>query len=93
MKFIYPAIISKTENGTYKAEFPDLSCCTAEGPTLEEAVDEANAAMYDWIYLELSEDGTLPPISDVQDLQRHLTADQEVRNICVNVVLTDGYDE
>lgn len=93
MKFIYPAIISKTEKGTFKAVFPDLDCCVAEGPTLEETVDEANAAMYDWIYLELSEEGMLPPISDVQDLKAHLNPGEEIRNICVNVVLTDGYDE
>lgn len=93
MKFIYPAILSKTDDGRYEASFPDLACCEASGDTLEDAVDAANAAMYDWIYLELSEEGTLPPISDEQDLRRHLQADQVIRNICVNVVLTDGWDE
>lgn len=93
MKFIYPAIISKTDEGSYKAAFPDLSCCEASGDTLEETVDAANAAMYDWIYLELSEEGTLPPVSDEQDLRRHLQPDEVIRNICVNVVLTDGWDE
>jgi hypothetical protein len=49
--------------------------------------------MYDWIYLELSEDGTLPPISDEHDLRQHLQEGETIRNICVNVVLTDGWDE
>jgi predicted RNase H-like HicB family nuclease len=93
MKFIYPAIIAKTPSGQFKATFPDLSCCEATADTLEETVDAANAAMYDWIYLELSEDGTLPPISDESDLRKHLQSDEVIRNICVNVVLTDGWDE
>jgi predicted RNase H-like HicB family nuclease len=93
MKFIYPAIIGKKEDGSFEATFPDLDCCMAQGSSLEETVDAANAAMYDWIYLELSEDGTLPPISDLQDLSHHLKDGEVVRNICVNVVLTDGYDE
>ena len=28
MKFIYPAIFSKTTEGTFEARFPDLECCT-----------------------------------------------------------------
>ena len=31
MKFIYPAIFSKTTEGTFEARFPDLECCTATG--------------------------------------------------------------
>jgi predicted RNase H-like HicB family nuclease len=93
MKFIYPAIIKPTESGCFQATFPDLACCEATGETLEETVDAANAAMYDWIYLELSEDGTLPPISDEHDLRQHLLEGETIRNICVNVVLTDGWDE
>lgn len=91
MKFIYPAIFKKTESGSYTATFPDLTCCQAEGETLEEAVDNANEAAYDWIYLELSEDGQLPHITDINDLV--LSDDEVVRNICVNVRLTDGWDE
>lgn len=42
MKFIYPAIFQKQKNGAYTGHFPDLEGCTAEGDTLEEAVDNAN---------------------------------------------------
>ena len=78
MKFIYPAIIQKTPSGTFRAVFPDLACCEAQGDTLEE--------------LELSEEGAhLPPVSDVADLK--LTEGEVVRNICVNVRLSDGWDE
>ncbi len=92
MKFIYPAIIQKTPSGTFRAVFPDLACCEAQGDTLEEAVDAANEAAYNWIELELSEEGAhLPPVSDVSDLK--LSEGETVRNICVNVRLSDGWDE
>ena len=69
MKFIYPAVFRKTETGTYKGFFPDLECCYAEGDTLDEAVERANEAAYDWISLELSEDdGELPSVSDKEDM-------------------------
>lgn len=92
MKFIYPAIFRKTESGTFKAFFPDLECCYAEGDTLDEAIDNANAAAYDWLSLELSEeDGLLPSISDENDMP--LQKGDIVRNIVVNIRFTDGWDE
>ena len=44
MKFIYPAVFRKTENGTYHGFFPDLECCYADGDTLDDAIDNANEA-------------------------------------------------
>lgn len=92
MRFIYPAVFHKTENGNYQAHFPDLDCCYAEGDTLEEAVDNANEAAYNWLYAELmEEDWDLPSISDESDL--HLEEGDVVRNIAVTIRLTDGWDE
>ena len=91
MKFIYPAVIRKTEEGKFQASFPDLECCYAVGDTLEEAVDNANEAAYDWLYLEISEDGDLPPVSDLHDID--LQEGEEVRNIAVNIRFTEGWDE
>ena len=69
MKFIYPAVFRKNEDGRYKAFFPDLACCEAEGDTLDDAIDNANEAAYNWIYAEVMEDEMdLPPISDESDL-------------------------
>ena len=53
MKFIYPAIFHKNAFGKYHAFFPDLDCCEAEGDTLDDAIDHANEAAYNWIYSEL----------------------------------------
>lgn len=91
MKFIYPAVFRKTESGKYEAFFPDLECCYAEGDTLDEAIDNANAAAYDWIYAELEEEGQLPFISDEIDIERK--EGDIIRNISVNIRFTDGWDE
>lgn len=92
MKFIYPAVFHKTENNTIHAYFPDLACCEADGATLDEAIEKANDALFDWITLELSEDEViLPPISDPDDLT--LEEGDIVRNISVNIRFYDGWDE
>ena len=91
MKFIYPAVFSNTETGTYHAYFPDLEDCFAQGDTLDEATDNANEAAAGWITLELEENLPLPAVSDERDLQ--LQEGEIVRNICVNIRLTDGWDE
>ena len=92
MKFIYPAVFLKTVNGTYKGFFPDLEDCFGEGETLDEAIEEANAAAYNWISLELDEDDCqLPPVSDADDLE--LEKGDIVRNISVNIRFYEGWDE
>lgn len=91
MKFIYPAVFRKTEDGSFQGFFPDLESCYAKGDTLEEAVDNANEAAYDWISLELEEDGPLPPITDISDIP--LQEGDIVRNICINIRFMEGWDE
>lgn len=92
MKFIYPAVFRKNEEGRFKAFFPDLACCEAEGDTLDEAMDKAAEAAYNWIYAELDEDDIdLPAISDEEDIE--LLEGDVVRNILVNIRMFDGWDE
>lgn len=43
----------QNRRGTYKGFFPDLAECYGEGETLDEAIEEANEAAYNWISLEL----------------------------------------
>ena len=84
MKFIYPAVFRKNEEGRYKAFFPDH--------TLDDAIDNANEAAYNWIYAEVMEDEMdLPAISDESDLD--LLEGDIVRNIQVNIRMYDGWDE
>ena len=92
MKFIYPAVFRPTEDKKYNAFFPDLACCEAKGDTLDDAIENANAAAYDWIYTELREfEGKLPPVSEESDLD--LKEGDVVRNISVNIRFQDGWDE
>ena len=91
MKFIYPAILSKQEDGRYTAMVPDLEGCTASGDSLDEVMEEANAAVLTWITLELEEEASLPPVSDISDLV--LKENEFVRNVCVTYRMTDGWEE
>lgn len=92
MKFIYPAVFRKTKEGTYQGFFPDLEGCVGNGDTLDDAIEKANEAAFDWISLELSEDEpNLPSISDEGDLD--LQEGDVVRNISVNIRFYEGWDE
>ena len=92
MKFIYPAVFRRTADGAYEGRFPDLEDCTARGDTLDEALDNANEAAGEWIGVELmEEDSSLPPVSDIEDLE--LSPGEIVRNICVTVRFYEGWDE
>lgn len=92
MTLAYPVIIHKTPENTYTAVFPDLADCSASGDDLNECLENAYHAMYNWLYVELTEfDGHLPPISHPEDLK--LQDGDFVRNISAIMRLTDGYDE
>lgn len=45
MKYIYPAIFTKEEDGGYLVEFPDLPECYTDGDTLAEAFENAEDAL------------------------------------------------
>ena len=91
MKFIYPAVFRKNDNGKFYAFFPDLECCEATGGTLDDAIENANEAASQWLSLELEEGGDLPGISDAEDLA--LEEGDVVRNISVNIRFYEGWDE
>lgn len=92
MKFIYPAVFRKKEDGDYDAHFPDLECCEASGETLDDAIDNANEAARTWITVELEEEEPIfPHVSDLEDIE--LAEDEIVRNISVNIRFYEGWDE
>ncbi len=91
MKFVYPAVFHKTENGTYEGYFPDLACCYSKGDTLDDAIENANEAAYDWISLELEEGGHLPAITEICDIEKK--EGDIIRNISVNIRFYEGWDE
>ena len=93
MRFIYPAILRPLEGGHYAASVPDLDGCRAEGFSIDDCMEELNAAALDWITLELEEEGTLPPVSDPEDLTDLLKEGDFIRNVCVTYRALDGWEE
>lgn len=92
MKFFYPAVIEKMNNGTFHAVFPDLEQCEAFGDSLEDVLDRATDAAAAWIEVELQEeDPNLPSATDPADIPAG--PDRFIRNILVNYKFTDGWDE
>ena len=61
MTFTYPAVITphKDDDG-FHIVFPDLELCEGDGPDLEDALDDAREAAYNWLMLELEEGGEFP---------------------------------
>lgn len=70
MTFIYPAVFTPhKEDKGYHAFFPDLEGCEADGPDLEDAMENAKEAAYNWICVELEEEFVdLPEVSHEEDL-------------------------
>ena len=92
MKFIYPAVFRKNEDGGYHAFFPDLECCEAHGETLDDAIENANEACRTWITVQLEEDEpVMPYVSDIEDIE--VKGGDIVRNISVNIRFYQGWDE
>ncbi len=91
MKIIYPAVFSKNEDGSgYKAYFPDLDGCVAEGPELEDAADHAREAATDWILVEMDEGNDLPEVTHREDLK--LAEGEIVKYLTMTIQLVPGYE-
>ena len=70
MTFTYPAVITphKDDDG-FHIVFPDLELCEGDGPDLEDALDDAREAAYNWLMLELEEGGEFPAQSHEEDIE------------------------
>ena len=92
MTFIYPAVFTPHEDGKgYHAEFPDLEGCAADGPDLEDPIDNAKEAAYNWIFVELEEeDPQLPEVSHVEDME--IPEGSFVRQLMITVKLLPDND-
>lgn len=80
----------KKDGKGYDAYFPDLECCEAEGPDLEDAVENAREAAYNWISLELEEEGDLPAQTHIDDMS--LPEGSMVKQIMVRIKLLPDND-
>ena len=87
MTFTYPAVFTPHKNDKgYHVTFPDLQCCEADGPDLEDAVEHAREAAYNWLYLEIEEKTfEFPPQTHVEDIR--LEEGEFLKHIMVTVKL------
>lgn len=68
MKYAYPAIFTKEENGAYSVNFPDVPGCFTSGETLPEAIEMAEDALCLMLY-DMEEDGAaIPPPTDLENV-------------------------
>lgn len=92
MTFTYPAIFTPhKDDGGFHVVFPDLECCEADGPDLEDAVENARDAAYNWLWVELEEATyDFPPQSHYDDLT--LEPGAFLKNIMITVKLMRDND-
>ncbi len=91
MTFTYPAVFTPhKEDKGFHVVFPDLECCEADGPDLEDALDEAREAAYNWLSVELEEGGEFPAQTHGEDLD--LPEGSFVRQIMVRIKLLPDND-
>ena len=91
MTFTYPAVITphKDDDG-FHIVFPDLELCEGDGPDLEDALDDAREAAYNWLMLELEEGGEFPAQSHEEDIE--VPEGGFVRRIIVRIKLLPDSD-
>lgn len=92
MTFIYPAVFTPRGEGRgYHVRFPDLECCEAEGPDLEDAIENARDAAYNWLWAELEEEcPEFPMVTHQEDIP--LAPGEEVRQIMTVIRLLPDND-
>lgn len=78
---VYPAIIHE-EDGSYWAEFPDLSGCFTNGSTLEETMEMAQEALGLYLVSLIEHEQEIPAPSNIADIQ---TDDGQVTYVATNV--------
>lgn len=91
MTFTYPAVFTPhKEDKGYHVEFPDLECCEADGPDLEDAIEAARDAAYNWLSLEWEEGGDFPAQTHAEDMD--MAEGSFVRQIMVRLKLLPDND-
>ena len=81
MTFTYPAVFTPHKDGKgYHAVFPDL----------EDAIEDARDAAYNWLLVELEDGGDFPGQTHVEDMD--LPEGAVVKNIMVRIKLLPDND-
>lgn len=68
MKYAYPAIFTKEENG-YSIRFPDIECCYTSAPTPEDGIEMANDVLCLMLYDMEERGAAIPKPSSIKSIQ------------------------
>lgn len=91
MTLVYPAVFTpKKGQAGYEVAFPDLEQCTAEGPDLEDAIENAKEAAIAWVQAEMEDDGDLPAQTHIEDIA--LEENQFVKHLQLIIRSNVDYD-
>lgn len=69
MKYAYPAVFTKEDNGTYSVAFPDIEGCYTSGEGLPEAIEMAEDALCLMLYDMEEENTAIPAASDLKSIK------------------------
>lgn len=68
MKYIYPAVFTKEEDGGYSVVFPDLESCYTCGDSLEQAMDMAEDCLALVLYGYETDKKAIPNASSIDSI-------------------------
>ena len=68
MKYIYPAVFTKEEDGGYSVVFPDLESCYTCGDSLEQAMDMAEDCLSLVLYGYETDKKEIPNASSIDSI-------------------------
>lgn len=68
-EYIYPAIFSKNEDGSYSVTYPDLPGCITEGKTLKDALLMSQKALTQWIEYLSDKNQEIPVASPADEIE------------------------
>ena len=86
MMSLYPACFYKEKSGGYSVIFPDLDHLSTCGDTLENAVEMAVDCLAGYLYS--AEKGSVPPPSDMEDIDINSEYD-DYESAFINIVAVD----
>lgn len=69
MKYAYPAVFTKEDEGGYSVFFPDLEGCYTCGETLPEAIEMAQDALSLFLYDAEEEKREIPAASELKSVE------------------------
>jgi len=68
-EYVYPAIFSGNDDGSYTITFPDLPGCISESKTLANALYMAHGALSQWIGYLMDKNQTIPEATELDAIE------------------------